>query len=461
MRHETALDAAVVVVVRPLVHAHLAALQVDPGRHTLAGRLALAILMDGDRGLVAVLHRPDDVLGAEGCVTAEKHARTRALVRHRIDLRDLPLVELDAEVALDPGEGVLLADREDHVVGWQELLGRDALGGDAATRIHLVLHDIEQHALELSALDHEGFGRAVDDDLDALGFGVFEFPLGRLEELPRLACHHLHALGAQAQRTAAAIHRGVADADDQHGLAHRFHMLERDRFEPGDADVDVGGAFLAAGQGQFFALRRAGSDEDGIEALFLEELAHGLDAMTEAQVHAHIDDGGDLLVDHRPGKAERGDVGAHQPTGDGELLEDRDLVAERHQIIGDGQRGAARADAGDLLAVLLGRDGRQPVAELVLVVGRDALQAADRDRFLLDAAAATSRLTGPVADPPEDAREDVRASVDEVRVGETPLGDQPDVLRHIGVGRTCPLAIHDFMEIVGMRSVRYSHQTPV
>ena len=237
-------------------------------------------------------------------------------------------------------------------------------------------------------------------------------------------------------------------------------MLESDRFEPGDADVDIGGTFLPAGQVQFFALWRARSDEDGIEALFFEELAHRLDAMAKAQVHAHINDDSDLLVDHRPGQAERGDVGAHQPTGDGELLEDRDLVAERHQVVGDGERGAARADASDLLAVLLRRDGRQLVAELVLVVGCDTLQAADGDRFFLDTAAATSRLTGPIADPPEDAREDVRASVDEVGVGETPLGDQPDVLRHIGVGRTCPLAIHDLMEIVGMRSIRYRHQTP-
>ena len=33
-----------------------------------------------------------------------------------IDHRHVPLVELDAEVALDPGEGVLLADRENHIV---------------------------------------------------------------------------------------------------------------------------------------------------------------------------------------------------------------------------------------------------------------------------------------------------------------------------------------------------------
>jgi hypothetical protein len=62
--------------------------------------------------LVAVLDCPDDVLRPEGRVPAEEHAGSRALVGHRVDHRHLPLVELDAEVALDPGERVLLADGE-------------------------------------------------------------------------------------------------------------------------------------------------------------------------------------------------------------------------------------------------------------------------------------------------------------------------------------------------------------
>ena len=40
----------------------------------------------------------------------------RRLHRHRIDDRHAVLVELDADVALDPRERVLLADRQDHVV---------------------------------------------------------------------------------------------------------------------------------------------------------------------------------------------------------------------------------------------------------------------------------------------------------------------------------------------------------
>jgi hypothetical protein len=115
-------------------------------------------------------------------------------------------------------------------------------------RVDVVFHDLEHHALELAALDHEGLRRAVDDDLDVLFLGVLELPLGGLEELARLARHDLHALRAEAQRVR---QQSIAvlptpmistfspiclDVPEGHGL------------EPGDADVDVGGAFLAARQ---------------------------------------------------------------------------------------------------------------------------------------------------------------------------------------------------------------------
>src|SRR4029077_1335953 len=81
------------------------------------------------------------------------------------------------------------------------------------------------------------------------------------------------------------------------------------------------------------------------------------------------------------------------------LVEHRDLVAERREIARHGERGGAGADAGDALAVLR-RSGLRHLrlhAGAVLVVGGDALQAADRDGLglvlgvVLDAAAAARR----------------------------------------------------------------------
>ena len=56
------------------------------------------------------------------------------------------------------------------------------------------------------------------------------------------------------------------------------------------------------------------------------------------------------------GQTERRDVGAHQAAGLVVLFEDRDLVAQRHQVVGDGERRRTRADAGDALAVLCARE---------------------------------------------------------------------------------------------------------
>ena len=49
-------------------------------------------------------------------VAAEEDARQRRLEGHRVDDGHVPFADLEAEVALDPGERVLLADREDDVV---------------------------------------------------------------------------------------------------------------------------------------------------------------------------------------------------------------------------------------------------------------------------------------------------------------------------------------------------------
>ena len=60
----------------------------------------------------------------------------RRLHRRLVDDRHAPLVELDADVALDPGEGVLLADRDQHVVALEVdvgLAGRHELA--AALRV--------------------------------------------------------------------------------------------------------------------------------------------------------------------------------------------------------------------------------------------------------------------------------------------------------------------------------------
>ncbi len=140
------------------------------------------------------------------------------------------------------------------------------------------------------------------DDLDFFRLGVFELPFGSLEELTRLARHDLHVFRAEPQGTAAAIHCGIADADDQNPLADLVDVAEGDRFEPGNADMNAVG-IVAAGQLELLALGRARADEYGVELFGIEQLLHALDGRIQAQVRAHVDDVADFLIEQHSREA--------------------------------------------------------------------------------------------------------------------------------------------------------------
>ncbi len=221
--------------------------------------------------------------------------------------------------------------------------------------------------------------------------------------------------------------------------------------------MDVGIAFLAARQVELLALGCAATDEDRVEPAGGEKLLHALDTAAIADLGAHPRDVADFLGKHGLGQAKRGNVRAHQAARHLPLFQDDDLVAEREQVVRHRERGGTGTDACDSLAVLLLRDHREPVRDRVLVVGRNPLQATDRDGLVLDPTAATRRFAGAVADPAEDAREDVRLPVDHVGIGELTQRDQADVFRHVGVRRTRPLAVHDPVEIVRVRCIGRLH----
>ena len=179
--------------------------------------------------------------------------------------------------------------------------------------------------------------------------------------------------------------------------------------------------------------------------------------MVEMRLDAEVEDVTALLVEHALGQTKFRDLRAHHAAGLGSAVENAHLIAGQRQVAGHGQRRGAGADTGDALAVLGRRRLRQPLGEIVLEVGRNALQAADGDRFLVNAAAPAGRLAGTVAHAPENSREHVRPPVDHVGVRITARSDQADVFGHGRMGWTRPLAIHDFMEVVGMADIRRLH----
>ena len=102
------------------------------------------------------------------------------------------------------------------------------------------------------------------------------------------------------------------------------------------------------------------------------------------------------------------------------------------------------------------------MSHLALKVSGDALQSADRDRLTfaltcIDPLAAAGGFTGAIASSPKNPRENVRLAIDHVRFGVLPLRDQTDVFRNVGVRRTSPLAVDDFMKIRGVAYVARFH----
>ena len=404
MRHLVALVAGDVVVIAPFVDAHLLRRDMHFGKRTLGDVLAGEQLVDRQRGVVAVRHRPDDVLRAERGVAAEEHLRIGRAQGLGIDLGHVPLVEFDAAVALDPGEGVLLADRDQHVVAGDGLVGF-ARGHQVAAALGVVLglHLLEGDAGELAVVVGEGDRHHEIEDRNVLVDGVFLLPGRRLHLLEAGAHDHLDVLAAEAARGAAAIHRGVAAAEHDHALADLLDMAERHRGQPVDADVDIGGGFLAAGNVELAAARRAGADEDRV-VVFAEQLLQAVDALTALELDAEIEDVVGFLVDHRIRQAEFRNLRAHHAARFRVGIEHGAVIAERREIARHGERGRTAADDRDALAVLR-RRARHAVLDVVLEVGGDALQPADRDRGFLDAAAAACRLAWTIAGASENSRE--------------------------------------------------------
>ncbi len=422
--------------------------------------------IDRDRRLVAVRDGPDDVLGAEGGIATEEDVGPRRGHRHLIDHRHAVAVELDADVALDPRKRIFLADSHQHVVARDMhvgFAGRHQL--PPPLRILLRRHLLEDHAGQLAALMRERLRHHEVEDRDALVLRVFLFPRRGLHFVEAGAHDHLHIITTEAPRRAAAVHGRVAAAQHDDPPADLRDVAEGDGRQPVDADVDVGGGFAPAGDIEVAAARRAAADEDGVP-VFLEQCAQAVDALARAEVEAEVKHVPHLLVDHRVGQPELGDLRAHHAARLRVAVEDHAFVAERREVTRHRQRRRTCADERDALAVLRLGTLRQPRPDVFLQVRGHALQAADGHglglgielamlgRAFFHAASPARGFAGSVTGAAEDAGKDVGVPVDEVSVAVAARRDHPDVFGNGGVGGTCPLAIDDLVEIIGVCDVR-------
>ena len=91
------------------------------------------------------------------------------------------------------------------------------------------------------------------------------------------------------------------------------------------------------------------------------------------------------------------------------------------------------------------------------MVSRNALQSANGNRLFVKPGSSACWLAWTVTGSTENSRKNVGMTVDEVSVIDPSLGDKPNIFGHVGVSRTSPLAIHDFMEVVGILDIRPLH----
>src|SRR3954471_22229834 len=98
---------------------------------------------------MTMLDCPDDVFRTECRVAAEENAGQGALHRLLIDYRNIPLVELDAEVAFNPRKRILLADGEDYVICGE----CEGIESFRPFRLGVPFKTLELHADELTVLE--------------------------------------------------------------------------------------------------------------------------------------------------------------------------------------------------------------------------------------------------------------------------------------------------------------------
>ena len=212
---------------------------------------------------------------------------------------------------------------------------------------------------------------------------------------------------------------------------------------------------LAAGNLELAAARRAGTDKDRV-VIFGQQLLQAVDAMAALELDAEVEDVIGFLVDDGIRQAEFRNLRPHHAAGLRVLVEHGAVIPERREIARDRQRGRTAADDRDALAVLR-RRARHASLDVILEIGGDALEAADRDRSFLDAAAAAGGFARAIAGASENSRKHVRFPIDHVGVAIAAFGNQADIFRDGGVCGAGPLAVDHFMEVVGRRDISRFH----
>ena len=157
------------------------------------------------------------------------------------------------------------------------------------------------HAGELAVVMREFFRHQEIEDRDAFVLRVFLLPRRRFHFLEAGAHDDFHFIAAEAARGAAAIHRRVAAAQHDHALADLRRYGRTKRSTASRCRYGCWRCFLAAGNFQIAAARRAAADEDRI-VIFREQRFHTVDARAEFRFRLQVENVIALFIQHRSGR---------------------------------------------------------------------------------------------------------------------------------------------------------------
>src|ERR1700733_3956637 len=220
--------------------------------------------------------------------------------------------------------------------------------------------------------------------------------------------------------------------------------------------MDAARCFEAARNIEVAPPRRAAADKNRIVA-FADEALQTIDAPFGDKLPASRQSVADLLVDYLVRQAKLWNLAAHHAAGARVGIEHDDLIADRCQIARDGQRRRAGADAGDALAVSLQRCAGEQGSDVLLVIGGDALQPADRNRLLLKPAPAAGRLAGTIASASQNSREHIRLPIDHIGAVVIPRCDLANIFGDWSMRRASPLTVNHLVEVAWIRDIRRLH----
>ena len=117
----------------------------------------------------------------------------------------------------------------------------------------------------------------------------------------------------------------------------------------------------------------------------------------------------------------------------------------------------SRPQAVQLFCRWIFRAPRQPVPDIVTVIGSYPFQAANCNGFVFDAPAAASGLAGTIANTPQYRGKNIGFPVAHVGIRKLALCDHSDIARNVCVCRAGPLTVDNFVEIFRLGGIGWLH----